>query len=414
MSSSNGFFAHQSNANAGKTLKRRIDNRGIGDIHEERIRYAPPQKRARSQTHGRIPLYHHDGSNVSRVSNYGHVIGFNSSNRFPFALRNNDSSSQSFGYLGNPNNPQLVPLPLPYRKLDDDRSFDSLPEWVPNRSNFPIRSSNFVPNTDRDITVVGFNPQAPVLTNFPNPMPKNHSNMISTVSQAMPQLPIVGKDLSDLLTILKSENEKQNSSKSDESPLGLDFDPAKLKVRHESVIKALYSDMPRQCSSCGVRFKCQEDHSNHMDWHVRKNRMAKDANKTTTRLNQKPNKSRDWFASSSLWLTAANGGRIEAAKASFNANGETQKEKEEEQQRVVPADENQKMCALCEEPFEEFFSHEDDDWMYKDAVYLNMNKLGPIVHAKCMPETRKGPAKDSREPMVMSVTVPSVASALVC
>ncbi|KFK24308.1 hypothetical protein AALP_AAs56253U000100, partial [Arabis alpina] len=169
------------------------------------------------------------------------------------------------------------------------------------------------------------------------------------------------------------------------------FDPAKLKVRHESVINSLYSDMPRQCSSCGVRFKCQEDHSKHLDWHVRKNRMMKEANKTTTRGSQKPKKSRDWFASTSLWLSAANGGTVEAAKVSFNANGGTQKRKEveEEEECVVPANENQKMCALCVEPFEEFFSHEADDWMYKDAVYLNNNGSGPIVHAKCMPEPRK-------------------------
>ncbi|KFK23354.1 hypothetical protein AALP_AAs42083U000200 [Arabis alpina] len=186
MASSNGFVAHQrnANANAGTTLKRRIDNRGgMGYFHEDRNRYAPPQKQAR------IPLYH-PGSNMSRVSNYGDVIDSNSSNRFSFALRNNDSSfSQSnTNYqkpYENPNNPQLVPLPLPYRKLCDEPSFDSLPEWVPNRSNIPIRSPNFVPNPNR------FNPHAPVSA-YTNSIPMNHSNMISVVSQAIPQQPIVG------------------------------------------------------------------------------------------------------------------------------------------------------------------------------------------------------------------------------
>nr|CAC81237.1 putative PCF11 protein [Brassica napus] len=375
MSSSNGVFVHQRNAhrNGGRTmLKRPIDNRGcrIGGFQEEeeeRSRYAQPQKRPRyhqAQTQfqsakpaggGTPPMYRHHDSNLSRVSNYGDVINSNSSNVFPFALRNNESNAdyqRPYGYR-NPN-PQSVPLPLPYRKLD---GFDSLPEWVPN----------YVTNA---------NPCVAIIT----------------------QQPVVSKELADLLSVLN------NNEKEKECDLGLDFDKINLNVRHESVVKSLYSDMPRQCSSCGVRFKCQEEHSKHMDWHVRKNRMAKDATKaaTTTRASQKPKKSRDWFASLSLWLSAATGAAIEGAKPLF---GETQKTKEEEkqQQRYVPADENQKMCALCLESLEEFFSHEEDDWMYRDAAYLNMNGSGPIVHVNCMPEPRKGPAKGLTKPVASAV-----------
>ncbi|CAD5316454.1 unnamed protein product [Arabidopsis thaliana] len=414
---SNGSFSAQRNANARTTMKRRSDNRGygggIGGYQEETNRYAPPQKRFRSQAQqqfrsGHNPLYHHHGSNnnnVSRVSSQSYnncgvdVIASNSS----FALRNNDSNTNNYqkpfvaGY-GNPN-PQIVPLPLPYRKLDDNLSLDSLPDWVPNSRtltpNYPVRSSNFVPNT-------------PVFTNVQNPM--NHSNMVSVVSQSMHQPIVLSKELTDLLSLLNNEKEKKTSeaSNSDSLPVGLSFDnPSSLNVRHESEIKSLYSDMPRQCSSCGVRFKCQEEHSKHMDWHVRKNRLVK----TTTRLGQQPKKSRGWLASASLWLCAATGGET-VEVASFGGEMQKKKEKDEEpKQHMVPADEDQKNCALCVEPFEEFFSHEADDWMYKDAVYLTKN--GRIVHVKCMPEPR--PAKDLREPSrVMSVTVPSVAKAIAC
>ncbi|CAN8238469.1 unnamed protein product [Cochlearia groenlandica] len=368
-SSSNAVFVnhqrnayHHRNANAGRTtLKRRIaddNNRvyndcGFGASYEDQIRNAPPHKRVRSQTqtqsrfrsdnHGKIPLYHNQiDNNVSRVFNCDDMIGSN------FALRNNYS-------------PPLI------NKIEDDLSFDSLPEWVPNRSNF----------VNRDITGFRFSTNQTSYTDFQNPIPPmSHTNFVSITTQP----PILSKDLLDFLSVITNDKPKTEESVS----IGLDFDQAKLNVRNESVIKALYSDMPRQCSSCGVRFKTQEEHSNHMDWHVRKNRTSKTNSTTTTRSSQKPKRSRVWFACSSLWLSAATGETME---------GPLRKKQEEvkvvEEVRVVPADENQKVCALCVEPFEEFFSHEDDEWMYKDAVYLKGTKeFGPIVHDKCMPESR--------------------------
>ncbi|OMO70234.1 hypothetical protein COLO4_28684 [Corchorus olitorius] len=164
-----------------------------------------------------------------------------------------------------------------------------------------------------------------------------------------------------------------------------EFDAAWLKVRHESVIKSLYSDIPRQCKTCGQRFKTQEEHSKHMDKHVRKNRELKKIKK------MKP--SRPWLLTQTLWLKATetpeNGGI-----AFFLRQRDSTEEKVKE--FAVPADENQTLCALCMEGFEDFYSDETEDWMYRGTVYKNdpngtmaaagkdRSKLGPIVHAKCL------------------------------
>ncbi|OMO63136.1 hypothetical protein CCACVL1_22462 [Corchorus capsularis] len=165
-----------------------------------------------------------------------------------------------------------------------------------------------------------------------------------------------------------------------------EFDAAWLKVRHESVIKSLYSDIPRQCKTCGQRFKTQEEHSKHMDRHVRKNRELKKIKK------MKP--SRPWLLTQSLWLkaieTPENGGIPFFLRQRDSTDEKVIKE------FAVPADENQTLCALCMEGFEDFYSDETEDWMYRGTVYKNdpngsmaaagkdRSKLGPIVHAKCL------------------------------
>ncbi|XP_072979871.1 uncharacterized protein [Typha angustifolia] len=167
--------------------------------------------------------------------------------------------------------------------------------------------------------------------------------------------------------------------------IGFDFKSETLREYHPQVIYSLFDNLNYQCSICGLRFRFDEQLNSHLEWHGHKKLEGSNFRSVCRR----------WYMDTHEWIAGLVGpknGQMELT-ASLDDVGLL----EEHCEPMVPADENQIICALCGEPFEDFYSVERDEWMYKGAVFLKLQIMQditadmgetegqvPIVHAKCI------------------------------
>lgn len=164
--------------------------------------------------------------------------------------------------------------------------------------------------------------------------------------------------------------------------IGTQFKTEIVREFHPGVIDSLLDDLNHWCNTCGLRFKHQEQLQSHLDWHSSNNLEINDTDKVCRR----------WYSNISSWVS----GDIEpqCGPVSFIVLEDTS---EEHLEPMVTADESQCICTFCGKPFEDFYSVERDEWMYKGTIYLNLMSDKhvargmeermvevPIVHAKCI------------------------------
>ncbi|KAL9238868.1 hypothetical protein vseg_013240 [Gypsophila vaccaria] len=170
----------------------------------------------------------------------------------------------------------------------------------------------------------------------------------------------------------------------DGNVVGFEFKPPVLREFHSAVIDKLSEDLPHRCAVCGLRFKLQEKLARHSEWHALKNSLVNCLNPP----------SRRWYSNTSDWVTGSAGFPFgyNSVATSVESSGAA-----EHNEKMVPADESQCVCLLCGELFEDFYSEERGEWMFKGAVYVpsmsGSTETGPsyendmhnmIVHCNCM------------------------------
>jgi len=217
----------------------------------------------------------------------------------------------------------------------------------------------------------------------PNESSVNATNVTAAAMPLPAQMPSVGKEASNSVSSAPTNVLLPKAVEIKTGDLiGLEFKPEKLRKYNEHVISSLFGDRSYQCKICGERFSLEEELRSHTT-------CGGSRASETSFAGIAPKK---WYPSKNSCIDGSNEMEDSAEASDVDlSSGEVC-------EFMVPADENQIICALCGEPFDDFYSIEKGDWMYKDTVFLDFpngesscgsNVEGkeqmPIVHVRCMP-----------------------------
>ncbi|ORX56382.1 hypothetical protein DM01DRAFT_1303896 [Hesseltinella vesiculosa] len=167
-----------------------------------------------------------------------------------------------------------------------------------------------------------------------------------------------------------------------------------------NAVECLYADLPLKCKQCGIRYPKTDDGQArmdaHLDSHFRQNRRIKERGKRGL--------SRSWFVSVSDWVAGAEGELTHHQMPIFvldkhDANKEDEQgidliaetQRLENSTVVKPLNTTeQPSCPICGESFIDVWNDEQEEWVYKNAVFTD----DKIYHATCQADAdRRSHAK---------------------
>nr|OQO30400.1 hypothetical protein B0A51_02360 [Rachicladosporium sp. CCFEE 5018] len=211
----------------------------------------------------------------------------------------------------------------------------------------------------------------------------------ATTSQA-PPAPAPGADLATLLNSLHKRGPSQGGNASaTNGASATSFSPrvhvpatnAALKVFRPELLRALYTDQPNQCSTCGRRFLStpagREIKARHLDWHFRINQRLAESTRAAHH--------RHWYPDALEWMKTDDfdPSTVTADTANAKVATATERVKGPEDMYVrAPAGMTKTQCPICYEEMRSSHPEEVQDWVFMNATYNG----GKIVHATCLTE----------------------------
>ncbi|CAI9097817.1 OLC1v1034316C3 [Oldenlandia corymbosa var. corymbosa] len=217
------------------------------------------------------------------------------------------------------------------------------------------------------------------------------TSALSKVDPTPASLPLSSSSTSEELhlthSISESQVQRSQSRKAEiHNLIGFQFKPDVLREFHPEVVSELLEDLPYKCGMCGLRLRIEERFDRHLEWHA-----LREKNKNSLKR-----ESREWYLDSAEWIKR--NADVCSIAEPVGPMEDTNKASECKEQ-MVPADENQCLCILCGEIFEDFYCEESKEWMFKGAVYFPLPcsdsnsgstsdgaSPGYIVHESCVSE----------------------------
>ncbi|XP_067663698.1 uncharacterized protein [Haliotis asinina] len=160
-----------------------------------------------------------------------------------------------------------------------------------------------------------------------------------------------------------------------------------MKKFYKGVIQKIYHGI--QCSSCGTRFRMEDTdlYREHLDWHFRQNKRGKDDTKVA--------RNRNWYYKTNDWIQYEEFGDLEEKAHSQIFDKMLQGQGQTVQETVgsgfnpppgvdfvscPPATGNEQddMCCICHDPFEQYWNEEAEDWHLRDAVRVDKKTYHPV------------------------------------
>jgi pre-mRNA cleavage complex 2 protein Pcf11 len=165
---------------------------------------------------------------------------------------------------------------------------------------------------------------------------------------------------------------------------------AALKTFRPELLRALYSDQPNQCSTCGRRFlstpEGRANKARHLDWHFRINQRLAEFSASRAAAH------RHWFPDAREWMqledfdastaSAADGDGAPGSAGKAGTSAASKPKGPEDMWIRAPAGVTKLNCPICYEDMRSSHPEELQDWVFMNAVYNN----GRAVHATCLQE----------------------------